>query len=143
MKNQIKNIHVNYSEYCYFDYLSGPEGLNYFFQLFDGQSAQTNIDLNGFFTQINNDYIDDDPIVKINTEIPDQHNRVDIMIDDEYILVESNSLKAIKLVMTRFIESGLILTRNKKSENMFKPDKTTRYLRVFSIIGQTPGICLS
>ena len=52
MSNQIKDIHVNYSEYCYFDYLSGYDQLNYFFQLFEGQSTTSKIDLQDFFSQI-------------------------------------------------------------------------------------------
>ncbi len=65
------------------------------------------------------------------------------MIDDQYIMIESNSLKAIRIIMTRFMESGYIVSRNKKTEKLFKKDKTTRYIRVYSIIDQTTGFCLS
>lgn len=143
MNNKIKNIHVNYSEYCYFDYLSESEGVDYFFQLFEGQSAKSKLDLGGFFTQINEEYINDEPLVQLKNDIPDHSNRVDIMIDDEYLLIESNSLKAVRIVMTKFMESGYVMSRDKKSETMFKPDKTTRYLRVYTIVGQIPGISLS
>lgn len=143
MNNKIKNIHVNYSEYCYFDYLSDSEGVDYFFQLFEGQSAKSKLDLGGFFTQINEEYINEEPLVQLKNDIPDHSNRVDIMIDDEYLLIESNSLKAVRIVMTKFMESGYVMSRDKKSETMFKPDKTTRYLRVYTIVGQIPGISLS
>lgn len=143
MNNKIKNIHVNYSEYCYFDYLSESEGVDYFFQLFEGQSAKSKLDLGGFFTQINEEYINEEPLVQLKNDIPDHSNRVDIMIDDEYLLIESNSLKAVRIVMTKFMESGYVMSRDKKSELMFKPDKTTRYLRVYTIVGQIPGISLS
>ena len=143
MNNKIKNIHVNYSEYCYFDYLSESEGVDYFFQLFEGQSAKSKLDLGGFFTQINEEYINDEPLVQLKNDIPDHSNRVDIMIDDEYLLIESNSLKAVRIVMTKFMESGYVMSRDKKSETMFKPDKTTRYLRVYTIVGQIPGVSLS
>jgi hypothetical protein len=143
MNNKIKNIHVNYSEYCYFDYLSESEGVDYFFQLFEGQSAKSKLDLGGFFTQINEEYINEEPLVQLKNDIPDHSNRVDIMIDDEYLLIESNSLKAVRIVMTKFMESGYVMSRDKKSETMFKPDKTTRYLRVYTIVGQIPGISLS
>jgi hypothetical protein len=143
MNNKIKNIHVNYSEYCYFDYLSDSEAVDYFFQLFEGQSAKSKLDLGGFFTQINEEYINDEPLVQLKNDIPDHSNRVDIMIDDEYLLIESNSLKAVRIVMTKFMESGYVMSRDKKSETMFKPDKTTRYLRVYTIVGQIPGISLS
>ncbi len=143
MNNKIKNIHVNYSEYCYFDYLSESEGVDYFFQLFDGQSAKSKLDLGGFFTQINEEYINEEPLVQLKNDIPDHSNRVDIMIDDEYLLIESDSLKSVRIVMTKFMESGYVMSRDKKSETMFKPDKTTRYLRVYTIVGQIPGISLS
>ena len=45
--------------------------------------------------------------------------------------------------MTRFIEAGYLISRDKENEKMFKRDKTTRYLRVYSIIDQTTGICLN
>jgi hypothetical protein len=144
MNNKIKNIHVNYSEYCYFDYLSDSEAIEYFFQLFEGINTKENLDLNGFFDQINEEYnIQDEPVVRLKKDIPDHSNRVDIMIDDEYLLVESNSLKAIRIVLTKFMESGYVMSRDVKSEKMFKADKTTRYLRVFNIIGQIPGLSLS
>jgi hypothetical protein len=142
MKNKIKNIHVNYSEYCYFDYLSGYDQLNYFFQLFEGQFKQPKIDLQDFFSQIETEE-EEYPIVHVDKELPRNSKRVDVMIDDDYLVVESDSLKAVKLVTGRFMESGYLMTRDKITEKMFKKDKTTRYLRVYSIIGQMPGHCLS
>jgi len=137
MASRIGKIHVNYSEYCYFDYLEGAEKMNYFFQLFEGVS--------GFFTQINEEYNEEDmePVVRLKKDVPEDQDRVDIMIDEEFIMIESDSLKAIRLVSTRFMEAGYLLRRDKQSERMFKQDKTTRYLRVYSIIGQEPGFSLS
>jgi len=142
MSQKIKNIHVNYSEYCYFDYLSGYDQLNYFFQLFEGQFKQPKIDLQDFFSQIETEE-EEYPIVHVDKELPRNSKRVDVMIDDDYLVVESDSLKAVKLVTGRFMESGYLMTRDKITEKMFKKDKTTRYLRVYSIIGQIPGHCLS
>jgi len=141
MTNQVKNIKINYSEYAYFTTLSDHEKLNYFFQLFEG--AKPKLDLKEFFSQIDTNFNDDESKIHINKEIPDEHNRVDIMIDDEFIMIESNSLKAIRIIMTRFMESGYIVSRNKETEKIFKIDKTTRYIRVYSIIDQTIGFCLS
>ena len=144
MATRIEKIHVNYSEYCYFEYLEGTEKINYFFQLFEGSSGKTQMDLTGFFTQINEEYIEDQrPIVRLNKDISKDQDRVDIMIDEEFIMIESNSLKAIRLVSTKFMESGYLLQRDKQSEKMFKQDKTTRYLRVYSIIGHESGFSLS
>jgi hypothetical protein len=145
MASRIGKIHVNYSEYCYFDYLEGAEKMNYFFQLFEGVSGKTQMDLSGFFTQINEEYNQEDmePVVRLKKDVPEDQDRVDIMIDEEFIMIESDSLKAIRLVSTRFMEAGYLLRRDKQSERMFKQDKTTRYLRVYSIIGQEPGFSLS
>ena len=149
MTNQAKDIKINYSEYAYFTTLSGHEKLNYFFQLFEGESVKHNVpnlpklDLQDFFNQLETDYAKDYPIVHVNKEIPNEYDRVDIMIDDEFIMIESNSLKAIRIIMTRFMESGYIVSRNKETEKIFKIDKTTRYIRVYSIIDQTIGFCLS
>ena len=41
--------------------------MNYFFQLFEGVSGKTQMDLSGFFTQINEEYNEEDmePIVRL------------------------------------------------------------------------------
>ena len=143
MSKPIKDIHVNYSEYCYFDYLSSHDQLNYFFQLFEGQFNQPKLDLQDFFSQIQEEETEEYPIVHVDKELPKNSRRVDVMLDDDYLVVESNSLKAVKLVTNRFMEAGYLMTRDKITEKMFKKDKTTRYLRVYGIIGQIPGHCLS
>lgn len=63
-------------------------------------------------------------------------NQVDVMIDEENILIESNSLKTIRIVIRNFFELGYILRRDPVVEKMFKENKTTRYLRVYTIINQ-------
>ena len=147
MKNKIEKIHVNYSEYCYFDYLSDTEGLEYFFNLFEGQNQTKALNLQQFFEDVSTelDINDTEPtennLVSLGNAYPDSVNRVDVMIDDEYIVIESNSLKAIRTLTVKFMEAGYIISRDLKTEKMFKKDKTTRYLRVFYIIDQTIGIC--
>jgi len=147
MNNKIEKIHVNYSEYCYFDYLSDTEGLEYFFTLFEGQIQTKALNLQQFFEDVSTelDINDTEPtennLVSLGNALPDSINRVDVMIDDEYIVIESNSLKAIRILTVKFMEAGYIISRDLKTEKMFKKDKTTRYLRVFYIIDQTIGIC--
>ena len=65
------------------------------------------------------------------------------MIDDQNIMIESNSLKALRFVTYKFIESGYILRRDISIEKMFRKDKVTRYLRVFKIINQAPDLCFN
>ena len=147
MKNKVEDINVNYSEFAYFSRLSENDRLNYFFQLFEGEIAKPGLDLKEFFSQLD---VDDtnlndttDSYTYDDEDISDSVSLVDIMIDNEFIMIESNSLKSIRIVITRFMESGYMLSRDLESEKMFKPDKRTRYLRVYQIIDQTTGICLS
>ena len=63
------------------------------------------------------------------------------MVDDQNILIESNSLKAVRIIKSKFIENGFILQRDKETEKMFKRDKLTKYLRVFIIVSQVNPIC--
>jgi hypothetical protein len=65
------------------------------------------------------------------------------MIDDENIMIEANSLRAIRIVANRFMQSGYILQRDKQTEKMFSKDKVTKYIRVFYIVDQITGICFN
>jgi len=147
MKNKVEDINVNYSEFAYFSRLSENDRLNYFFQLFEGEVVKPGLDLKEFFNQLDADdtNLNDttDSYTYDDDDISDSESLVDIMIDNEFIMIESNSLKSIRIVITRFMESGYMLSRDLESEKMFKPDKRTRYLRVYQIIDQTTGICLS
>lgn len=147
MENRVGDINVNYSEFAYFSRLSENDRLNYFFQLFEGEIVKPGLDLKEFFNQLDADdtNLNDttDSYAYDDEDISDSESLVDIMIDNEFIMIESNSLKSIRIVVTRFMESGYMLSRDLESEKMFKPDKRTRYLRVYQIIDQTTGICLS
>ena len=147
MKNKVEDINVNYSEFAYFSRLSENDRLNYFFQLFEGEVVKPGLDLKEFFNQLDADdtNLNDttDSYTYDDDDILDSESLVDIMIDNEFIMIESNSLKSIRIVITRFMESGYMLSRDIESEKMFKQDKRTRYLRVYQIIDQTTGICLS
>ena len=100
MENKIEKIYVNYSEYCYFEYISKREGLNYFFDLYEAQYRSPNINLKQFFsdvkTQLDTTHIEE---IKIHEEKIDDYNRVDVMIDDEFLMIESNKLKSINKYM--------------------------------------------
>ena len=147
MKNKVGDINVNYSEFAYFSRLSENDRLNYFFQLFDGEVVKPGLDLKEFFNQLDSDTTNltdkTDSYTYDSDDISDSDNLVEIMIDNEFIMIESNSLKSIRIVITRFMESGYMLSRDLESEKMFKQDKRTRFLRVYQIIDQTTGICLN
>lgn len=137
----------NYSEYQYWLTLPDSEKLIYLFDAFSAVSQQTKItklDLSEFFNSIkpeleNNSM--DDQIEDLFER--DDIDRVDVMIDDQNIMIESNSLKALRFVTYKFIESGYILRRDISIEKMFRKDKVTRYLRVFKIINQAPDLCFN
>jgi hypothetical protein len=151
METLFNSINVNYSEYNYFKQLNVSERVSFLFQLFEGTRNVVNKsgpDLDLFFrtlideqdSKISNRYITEtyeDP------GYASDPNRVDIIIDDTNIMVESNSLKAVRQVIYRFIESGYILRRDKVAEKSFKGGKITRYLRIFAIIDQTSHICIN
>lgn len=147
MKNKVGDINVNYSEFAYFSRLSENDRLNYFFQLFEGEVVKPGLDLKEFFNQLDSDTTNltdkTDSYTYDDEDISDSESLVDIMIDNEFIMIESNSLKSIRIVITRFMESGYMLSRDLESEKMFKQDKRTRFIRVYQIIDQTTGICLS
>jgi hypothetical protein len=151
METLFNSINVNYSEYNYFKQLNVSERVSFLFQLFEGTRNVVNKsgpDLDLFFrtlideqdSKISNRYITEtyeDP------GYASDPNRVDIIIDDTNIMVESNSLKAVRQVIYRFVESGYILRRDKVAEKSFKGGKITRYLRIFAIIDQTSHICIN
>ncbi len=152
METLFNSINVNYSEYSYFSKeLDIAARASFLFQLFEEQQNAFNKrgpDLTQFFKTIIEERLKD----SVNSYITETYedpkyasdpNRVDILIDDTNIMVESNSLKAIRQVVYRFIESGYILRRDKVAEKSFKGGKITRYLRIFAIIDQTSHICIN
>jgi hypothetical protein len=149
METIFDSITVNYSEYEYYNKLVDSEKINFLLQLFDQAFMISNgLDLSGFFSSINKEALDE--MVEENTDVEhiyeskdyaDDPNRVDVLIDEDNIMIESNSLKAVKHIIYKFAESGYILRRDFESEKMFKRDKITKYLRIFYVIDQVPSIC--
>ena len=95
----IQKIKVNYSEFCYFFTLTRQEQLNYFFSLYDLIDPKNKrVDMNklkGFFEMMKD--LEDTPIKQKKTQ-EDDHEKIDVMIDDEIIMLESNSIRAIRSV---------------------------------------------
>ena len=149
METIFDSITVNYSEYEYYNKLVDSEKINFLLQLFDQAFMISNgLDLSGFFSSINKEALDE--MVEENNDVEhiyeskdyaDDPNRVDVLIDEDNIMIESNSLKAIKHIVYKFAESGYLLRRDFETEKMFKRDKITKYLRIFYVIDQVPSIC--
>lgn len=143
MKTTFDNIHVSKFEYNYFAQLDSADQLQYFFDMYAASTTSAkNLDLTEFFGSIK-DAIEDHSISKKDDDvnIPRDSDRVDVMIDDQNILIESNSLKAVRHIALQFIEAGYILSRDQDMEKMFRKDKVTRYIRIFKIINQVSTIC--
>jgi len=134
-----------YTLYEYWKSLDKSEQLNYLFDQYEaGMYAQDtlNLDLSQYFKDIAADLEQAESETQAyEFEDDADADRVDVMIDDTNILIESNSLKAVRFVTYKFIESGYILQRDIPVEKMFRKDKVTKYLRVFKIINQAPDIC--
>jgi hypothetical protein len=143
MKTLFSYIHVNYSEYQYYLTLNRADQVKYLFDIYDSeQTKQSGLDLSTFFDSVKQYIIEEEshPIISYDDSMQDV-DRVDIMIDDENIMIESNSLKAMRHVIYKFVESGYILRRDIMMEKSFRKDKITRYLRIFRIIDFYVGIC--
>lgn len=154
--NILSKIHVSKEEFDYIADLDSYDQVFYMFELYELAFLRLDqdVDLTEFFHENeagiqypirdDEDFEDDiDPSISEEWQVPDNHERVDVMVDDENILIESNSLKALRVIKSRFVENGYILLRDKQVEKMFKRDKNTRYLRVFKIVDQINPICFN
>jgi hypothetical protein len=141
MKTIFDNIVVEYAEYSYFRKLNTADQLQYLFEIYEENiSDKKSVDLSAFFDTIHKELQDPE---SLETDQPDSNDRVDVLIDDDNIMIESNSLKAVRHISLKFAEAGYILARDKEMEKMFRKDKQTRYLRIYRIIDQVSTICLN
>jgi hypothetical protein len=141
MKTIFDLITVNYAEYSYFQKSSTADQVKFLLELYDGATRRAApLDLSRFFEAVNQDLEDTEITISGDMSDPD---RVDILIDDDNILIESNSLRAIRHISYKFVESGYILARDKSMEKSFRKDKITRYMRIFRIINQVSPMCLN
>ena len=147
MKSIFSYCNVNYAEWQYFNTLSDADKVQYMFDIYEAahQKGTDGMDLSKFFENIKETLIKSD-VIQAEATVEDGNanvDRVDVMIDDENIMIESNSLKAARHIIYKFFESGYILRRDKEMEKSFKRDKVTKYLRIFNIVDQTSSICIN
>lgn len=150
METKFEKINISREEYLFFKTLPLQERLNYMFGLYESSSVTQvkAIDLSNFFSAIHETLDEKETETKqeetpAKEQQPRSFDRVDVMIDDEIIMIEANSLKALRLVKNRFIEAGYILQRDQEQEKMFRKDKVTKYMRIFYIVDQVNGICFN
>lgn len=140
MKTIFDSIVVNYAEYSYFKQLPVASQIDYFFEVYEAAEIRnTGLDLSKFFNAIKDSFVED--VIPQQQHAAEDSDNVDVMIDDRNMMIESNSLKALRYIVYKFIESGYILRRDLNMEKMFKRDKITKYLRIFQIVDQTSSIC--
>tara|TARA_B100000963_G_C22403055_1_gene569758 strand:+ start:162 stop:602 length:441 start_codon:yes stop_codon:yes gene_type:complete len=141
------NIYVGSPEYSYFSDLNGYEKIDYLVELYDLECRKENANngledgLSEFFHEITQQEIQEFELRSHNFDNSFDH--VDVLIDPDHILIESNSLKAVRHITKKIIGNGYILIRDKETEKSFKKSKVGRYLRIYSIIGNENHLCLS
>lgn len=145
MKTLIDYMSITYSEYSYFKELSNADKLQYMFELYESKDliSYSDLNLSTFFESIKSAVIIENEYESFHgsDEYLDPNQKVDVTIDDTNIMIETNSLKALRHVSYRFVESGYILQRDRLTEKMFQKDKITKYIRVFRILNHTSSIC--
>jgi hypothetical protein len=135
---------VNYAEYSYFKQLPKKERILFFMELYEAalyRYSNNNLDLGKFFATLKDQILESNELDTEFVSMPKGSDHIEVLIDDENLMIESNSLKAVRHIVYKFIESGYILQRDKNMEKAFKRDKITRYMRVFKIIDQISCIC--
>jgi len=139
MENKFEQLVITKHEINYLETLDNQGRLDYLFSIYDAEIKRviTPADLAGFFEAVKENLEQQNEQL----EFPADSKRVDVLIDDDNIMIEANSLRAIRIVVNRFIESGYILRRDVELEKSFRKDKVTRYMRVFYIVDQITGIC--
>jgi len=153
MKQVFSKIQKSYAEYEFWKSLSNEDKVNFLFDMYSVQvHASKLIDLTSFFESVRDQLETESTEPELDPEVSKiesvefdetMADRVDVMIDDSNIMIESNNLKALRAVTFKFVESGYILQRDIIMERLFKRDKLTKYLRIFKIINQAPDLCFN
>lgn len=141
MSNYLNDINVQLPEFNFFQQLSSSEKFLYLTEIYEletGKNSDINIaeNLQTFFDDITELQQYD----VFNTG-GDEFDKVDVLVDNENLVLESNSLSAVRQIKNRFMDEGYVLTRDSELEKMFKKNKLTRYLRVYKIIGRVFHLC--
>jgi hypothetical protein len=145
METFLSHLVIHKPEYEYFMKLKSNERLLYFFSLYEFPENDVELDLSSFFDTVSDTDYMDNALMPSETPMPildlNNPNHVAVMFDDDLMLVESNSLRSIRMVIKKFAESGYILQRDHDTERMFLRDKQTKYMRCFHVINQIYAIC--
>ena len=151
MNNIFDNITVRLPELHYFQQLLRKEKIYYFLELYETTTNSQELQTSGLKEGLQQFF--DDLEFESTNELPyyesydigsdDHYNRVDILVDNENLVIESNSLKAVRSIKDKFLDCGYLLIRDTDVEKVFRVDKITKYVRVYKIIGRTFHLCLN
>jgi len=141
MSNYLKDIEVQLPEFNFFQQLSSSEKFLYLTEIYEletKKNSDTNIvkNLQTFFEDVTE--LQQYDVYNTGEE---EFDKVDVIGDNENLVLESNSLSAVRQIKNRFIDEGYVITRDAEIEKMFKKNKLTRYLRVYKIIGRVFHLC--
>ena len=120
---------VNYAEYSYFKQLPKKERILFFMELYEAAlyRSNNNLDLGKFFATLKDQILESNKLDTESVSMPKGSDHIEVLIDDENLMIESNSLKAVRHIVYKFIESGYILQRDKNMEKAFKRDNYKIY----------------
>ena len=141
MSNYLNDIEVQLPEFNFFQQLSSSEKFLYLTEIYEletRKNSDNNIaeNLQTFFDDITE--LQQYDVFNTGGE---EFDKVDVLVDNENLVLESNSLSAVKQIKNRFIDEGYVITRDSEIEKIFKKNKLTRYLRVYKIIGRVFHLC--
>jgi len=141
MSNYLKDIEVQLPEFNFFQQLSSSEKFLYLTEIYELETKKnSNIDIAENLQTFFDDITELQQYDVFNTG-GEEFDKVDVLVDNENLVLESNSLSAVRQIKNRFMDEGYVLTRDSEIEKMFKKNKLTRYLRVYKIIGRVFHLC--
>jgi hypothetical protein len=141
MSNYLNDIEVQLPEFNFFQQLSSSEKFLYLTEIYELETKKnSNIDIAENLQTFFDDITELQQYDVFNTG-GEEFDKVDVLVDNENLVLESNSLSAVRQIKNRFMDEGYVLTRDSEIEKMFKKNKLTRYLRVYKIIGRVFHLC--
>ena len=141
MSNYLNDIEVQLPEFNFFQQLSSSEKFLYLTEIYELETKKnSNIDIAENLQTFFDDITELQQYDVFNTG-GKEFDKVDVLVDNENLVLESNSLSAVRQIKNRFMDEGYVLTRDSEIEKMFKKNKLTRYLRVYKIIGRVFHLC--
>lgn len=141
MNSQLDNIEVLLPEFNFFQQLDSHDKFLYLTEIYE---LETKREINPDIVENLQTFFDDLTELQqydVFNNTNSNFNKVDVIVDNENIVLESNSLSAVRHIKNRFIDDGYILIRDQSIEKIFKKNKITRYLRVYKIIGRVFHLC--